>query len=142
MLSQLRLKVSQELGHANTKTVRANAKRALAKHNAVLAYKRMQETPSMRTVDSKTVELEKAAASAEGSALPELLQILAEAGPQPSQREISRVKNIAAFLESQRVYLELLERYNPGMRIDQGENVQRSAQRVGLLVPPGKFSSN
>lgn len=142
MLPQLRSKVSQELAHVNTSTVRSNAKRALAKHNALMAYKRMQVTPAPHITDPKTAELEKAVASAEGSALPELVEILVETGTQPTQREISRIKNTASFLESQRVYLELLERYNPGMRMDQGENVQRSAQRVGLLVPHSKFSRN
>lgn len=47
-----------------------------------------------------------------------------------------KVADIAEnFLRSQRVYQELVERYNPGMTMSQEESVKRTANKVGLLVP-------
>lgn len=43
--------------------------------------------------------------------------------------------NIHRFLSSQRTYQTLLERYNPGLSMDQQENVTKTANRVGLSVP-------
>lgn len=50
----------------------------------------------------------------------------------------SRIKsqnldNVYKFLNSQRTYDELLKRYNPG--INASENIEKSANRVGLKVP-------
>ena len=39
------------------------------------------------------------------------------------------------FLKAQRVYGELLERYNPGMNMDDEERVRLSARRVGMEMP-------
>lgn len=52
--------------------------------------------------------------------------------------EDSRIKsqnldNVYKFLNSQRTYDELLKRYNPG--INASENIEKSANRVGLKVP-------
>ena len=52
--------------------------------------------------------------------------------------EDSRIKsqnldNVYKFLNSQRNYDELLKRYNPG--INASENIEKSANRVGLKVP-------
>ncbi|KPI40619.1 uncharacterized protein AB675_10867 [Cyphellophora attinorum] len=40
-----------------------------------------------------------------------------------------------AYLKAQRVYGELLERYNPGMNMDEEERVRLSARRVGMEMP-------
>lgn len=48
---------------------------------------------------------------------------------------LRNLHNIGTFLRSQRVYSELVERYNPGLTMEQNENVRRTANRVGLGVP-------
>ncbi|ODV61256.1 Fmc1p ASCRUDRAFT_75950 [Ascoidea rubescens DSM 1968] len=45
------------------------------------------------------------------------------------------IYNISIFLKNQRVYEELIERYNPGITMSQEEKVQKTANRVGLQVP-------
>lgn len=39
------------------------------------------------------------------------------------------------YLKAQRMYATLLERYNPGMNMDDEERVRLSARRVGLEMP-------
>ncbi|EWG42170.1 hypothetical protein FVEG_04084 [Fusarium verticillioides 7600] len=40
-----------------------------------------------------------------------------------------------AYLRSQRMYATLLERYNPGMGMDEEERVRLTARRVGMDLP-------
>jgi ATP synthase assembly factor FMC1, mitochondrial len=39
------------------------------------------------------------------------------------------------YLKAQRTYGELLDRYNPGMNMDEEERVRLSARRVGMEMP-------
>lgn len=51
-------------------------------------------------------------------------------------RSKSHLKNIEMFLTNQREYEELIERYNPGKKLSQDEKVKRTANKVGLEIPP------
>lgn len=51
------------------------------------------------------------------------------------KRHIQHLKDVAAFINNQREYDELIERYNPGANISQEERVKLTANRVGLNVP-------
>ncbi|KAM3553486.1 hypothetical protein ARSEF4850_006894 [Beauveria asiatica] len=42
---------------------------------------------------------------------------------------------LAAYLRAQRTYATLLERYNPGMGMDETERVRLTARRVGMDLP-------
>ncbi|KAK0644797.1 hypothetical protein DIS24_g8522 [Lasiodiplodia hormozganensis] len=47
------------------------------------------------------------------------------------------------YVKAQRLYITLLERYNPGMNMDEEERVRLTARRVGMDLPveadvPGK----
>ncbi|GAB0135815.1 hypothetical protein EsDP_00004140 [Epichloe bromicola] len=59
--------------------------------------------------------------------------------PPPADRApaqaVSQAEQLAAYLRSQRLYVTLIERYNPGMDMDEGERVRLSARRVGLDMP-------
>lgn len=44
-------------------------------------------------------------------------------------------EQLAKYARAQRTYIELLERYNPGMGMDEEERVRLTARRVGLDVP-------
>lgn len=48
---------------------------------------------------------------------------------------LQHFNNIHEFLRSQREYMELLERYNPGLTMTQEDNVRKTAAKVGLQVP-------
>ncbi|EJT73676.1 hypothetical protein GGTG_07532 [Gaeumannomyces tritici R3-111a-1] len=41
----------------------------------------------------------------------------------------------AAYFKAQRTYAALLERYNPGMGMDEEERVRLTARRVGMDLP-------
>ncbi|KAJ5244290.1 hypothetical protein N7489_004386 [Penicillium chrysogenum] len=56
---------------------------------------------------------------------------------------IQEADQFAQYARAQRVYCELLERYNPGMTMDEEEKIRLTARRVGfdlpeLHVPEGK----
>ncbi|CAI7621195.1 unnamed protein product [Penicillium glandicola] len=56
---------------------------------------------------------------------------------------VQEADQLAQYARAQRVYCELLERYNPGMSMDEEEKIRLTARRVGfdlpeLHVPEGK----
>ncbi|GCE97460.1 hypothetical protein ZYGM_001311 [Zygosaccharomyces mellis] len=50
-------------------------------------------------------------------------------------RHIQHLEDISAFIDNQREYDELIERYNPGIRMSQEERVKRTANKVGFQMP-------
>lgn len=48
---------------------------------------------------------------------------------------IHQARQYLAYLDAQRTYVSLLERYNPGMHMDTEERVRLTARRVGLNLP-------
>ena len=48
---------------------------------------------------------------------------------------IAEAEQIIAYLRAQRVYSTLLERYNPGMNMDEEERVRLTARRIGVDLP-------
>ncbi|KAK3998270.1 putative ras [Cladorrhinum sp. PSN332] len=48
---------------------------------------------------------------------------------------LAELKQYSAYLKSQQQYVELIERYNPGMGMDEEERVRLSARRVGMNLP-------
>ena len=44
-------------------------------------------------------------------------------------------EQLVAYLRAQRTYAALVERYNPGMNMDDEERVRLSARRVGMNLP-------
>ncbi|EGS19871.1 uncharacterized protein CTHT_0043610 [Thermochaetoides thermophila DSM 1495] len=49
--------------------------------------------------------------------------------------QAAQAEQYLAFLKAQQTYVELLERYNPGMYMEQDEKVRLSARKVGLELP-------
>lgn len=64
-----------------------------------------------------------------------LRQNVLDQGNGDRPRMLQHLKDIAAFLNNQREYDELIERYNGGSKLSQSENVKRTAGKVGLQVP-------
>ncbi|OOF97230.1 hypothetical protein ASPCADRAFT_3851 [Aspergillus carbonarius ITEM 5010] len=50
-------------------------------------------------------------------------------------RRIDEANQFAEYAKAQRVYAELVERYNPGMTLDEEERIRLTARRVGLDLP-------
>ncbi|KAH6640403.1 hypothetical protein F5144DRAFT_560208 [Chaetomium tenue] len=56
------------------------------------------------------------------------------AGPTAELRA-AQAEQYVAYLRAQRTYVTLLERYNPGMGMDEEERVRLTARRVGMDLP-------
>ncbi|KAJ5543396.1 hypothetical protein N7535_005824 [Penicillium sp. DV-2018c] len=60
------------------------------------------------------------------------------ASPQTEEDRLRRVQEadqLAQYARAQRKYAELLERYNPGMTMDEEEKIRLTARRVGFDLP-------
>lgn len=113
-------------------------KEILKKQDALIQYKRMQFINAGKTLskeeDAKLVQDIKSKFESKTPKLNvELLSHLDKEELHPVEKE--HVENIALFLDSQREYIELLERYNPGISMKQKDKVRKTARRVGLEVP-------
>jgi ATP synthase assembly factor FMC1 len=68
-----------------------------------------------------------------------LQQRIRESVSKPSttntQSQIQQAEQFAQYIQAQRTYLALIERYNPGMGMSEEERVRLSARRVGMDLP-------
>ncbi|EXF74978.1 hypothetical protein COL5a_010258 [Colletotrichum fioriniae] len=78
----------------------------------------------------------------ERSAIHNRLRTSFTAAPVAANQDSSRAaadaaeaEQFAAYLRAQRTYVTLLERYNPGMNMDEEERVRLTARRVGMDLP-------
>lgn len=53
----------------------------------------------------------------------------------PTERRLEEAEQYLHYLRAQREYITLLERYNPGMNMDEEERVRLTARRVGMEMP-------
>ncbi len=51
------------------------------------------------------------------------------------QQRLDEAEQHVLYLKSQRMYITLLERYNPGANMNEEERVRLTARRVGLDLP-------
>ncbi|KAH8700526.1 hypothetical protein BGW36DRAFT_357187 [Talaromyces proteolyticus] len=51
------------------------------------------------------------------------------------RQQIEKAEQFIRYARAQRMYATLLERYNPGMGMDQEERVRLTARRVGMDLP-------
>ncbi|EAQ85270.1 hypothetical protein CHGG_09284 [Chaetomium globosum CBS 148.51] len=59
----------------------------------------------------------------------------AAAGGPTADLRAAQAEQYVAYLRAQRTYVTLLERYNPGMGMDEEERVRLTARRVGMDLP-------
>ena len=52
-----------------------------------------------------------------------------------STRQVEAGEQYVQYTKAQRMYATLLERYNPGMSMDEEERVRLTARRVGMELP-------
>ena len=62
--------------------------------------------------------------------------------PQDNLARRQEAEQFAQYLKAQRTYGVLLDRYNPGMNMDEAERVRLSARRVGMEMPKWKMDGN
>ena len=48
---------------------------------------------------------------------------------------MQEAEQLAQYARAQRMYAKLLERYNPGMNLDEEERIRLTARRGGLDLP-------
>lgn len=53
----------------------------------------------------------------------------------PGEQAVAQAEQYLAYVQAQRTYVTLLERYNPGMGVDEEERVRLTAKRVGMDLP-------
>ncbi|KAF2720166.1 hypothetical protein K431DRAFT_95926 [Polychaeton citri CBS 116435] len=53
----------------------------------------------------------------------------------PAARRVAEAEQHLQYLASQREYLSLMERYNPGMNMNEEEKIRLTARRVGMDLP-------
>lgn len=49
--------------------------------------------------------------------------------------EAARTHQLVTYLRAQRTYVNLLERYNPGIHLEDDERIRLTARRVGMDMP-------
>lgn len=57
--------------------------------------------------------------------------------PEDSSTAVAHAEQFLAYLRAQRTYVQLLERYNPSLDMDEEERVRLTARRVGMDLPLG-----
>ncbi|PSK36053.1 hypothetical protein B9Z65_5868 [Elsinoe australis] len=55
-----------------------------------------------------------------------------ETATKPIQMHIAELDQFISYAKAQRMYTTLLERYNPGMNMNEEERVKLTAKRVGM----------
>lgn len=133
---QLYKELQKELSIINSKTFKAHAERELKHRKTKLQYQKFQaikDKMPTKHLDEQLLRLDSGETKAPRINSMIIKEILAE--KEASKMNLMHMKNIKTFLNSQRVYTELIERYNPGLAMDQEDKVRRTANRVGLLVP-------
>ncbi|KAI2463554.1 hypothetical protein F4781DRAFT_416303 [Annulohypoxylon bovei var. microspora] len=53
----------------------------------------------------------------------------------PHEHAAAQADQLLQYLKAQRQYTTLIERYNPGMNMDDEERVRLSARRIGMNLP-------
>jgi ATP synthase assembly factor FMC1, mitochondrial len=51
------------------------------------------------------------------------------------RERIEEAEQFIAYLKAQRIYTTLVERYNPGLGMEEDEKVRLTARRVGMDLP-------
>lgn len=132
MFKQLYKELQRELLSAHTKVHTALWVKSLEKNKAKLAYEKLQHVKAGKPVEE--VEQKLKALEANKPAIPPLEESKLLALSQDKD-DIQGLQTVVSYLKAQREYNELLERYNPGLTMNQLDNVRKSANMVGLQIP-------
>jgi ATP synthase assembly factor FMC1 len=58
--------------------------------------------------------------------------------PHDAEHQAQLAHQAVTYLRAQRMYVTLVERYNPGMEMSQDERIRLTARRVGMDLPAAK----
>ncbi|EGW32327.1 uncharacterized protein SPAPADRAFT_139500 [Spathaspora passalidarum NRRL Y-27907] len=138
-VKQLTKTLLEELLIIQNKAHQVQAAREREKQIALLSYQKLtgiKQGKDVRELESKLKKLNETTEAVEHKELHDS-HILKDYVQQKemSVHQRQNLHNMVTFLNSQRVYIELLERYNPGLTMSQEDNVRKTANKVGLSVP-------
>lgn len=132
MIKKLLKELQKELTVAHRKSFAASWKRDAEKTKARLSYEKLQLIRNRKPTNEVELQLKQLESGhieyppLDSSKARELVD---------SENDIKNLQNVVTYLKNQRVYNELLERYNPGLTMTQLDNIRRTANMVGLKVP-------
>lgn len=136
MFRRLYKELQKELSIINSKTFKSHCEKELKNRKTKLQYQKYQmikEKMPTRHIDEQLARLDSGDVKAPRINNTIIKEIVQE--KESSKMNLMHMSNARMFLNSQRVYTELIERYNPGLAMDQEENVRKTANRVGLQIP-------
>lgn len=128
--------LQKELSIINSKTYKTHCEKELKHRKTKLQYQKFQaikEKLPTKHIDEQLAKLDSGEVKAPRINSSIIKEIVLE--KEANKMNLKHMENIKTFLNSQRVYTELIERYNPGLTMDQEDKVRRTANRVGLAVP-------
>lgn len=105
-------------------------------HNRLRAIFRSQDQPSPTQPKNQTTSTSTTttkSATYGTSSTP--LSFSSPATEEERTLRIQEAEQLAQYARAQRTYAALLERYNPGMHLDEEERIRLTARRVGLDLP-------
>lgn len=125
--------------NAKASAIKQNAQ-DLQKRIALLKYQRVnalknQQTDKIRQIDQELKQAEQHSQEPEVTLDATLLGGLQITKNADSKHSADHINDVANFLSYQRTYQELIERYNPGLRMTQEDKIRRTAHKVGFELP-------
>ncbi|KAJ5656909.1 hypothetical protein N7507_008859 [Penicillium longicatenatum] len=97
-------------------------------------FRSQEQTPSTTGSPNPATTPSSATSTESSSSSPPVPFSLPTSAEEATLR-FQEAEQLAKYARAQRTYVELLERYNPGMGMDEEERVRLTARRVGLDVP-------
>lgn len=100
-------------------------------------------TPRSPTTGRNTTPISRLTAASIADAESPSAKFNAESGihAKTVEQMLQEGEQFVAYVQAQRQYLSLIERYNPGMNMDEEERVRLSARRVGMNLPIDEFGN-
>ncbi|ODV96745.1 hypothetical protein PACTADRAFT_48561 [Pachysolen tannophilus NRRL Y-2460] len=131
--------LQKELHTLNQNSFKVHQKDLQKKNEAMLAYKKLQLLRAGKTLDNETASVLAKKYSTTELKLPAVdmsfVDHIVEKKGAHNRLDHHHLDTMIVFLSSQRVYHELLERYNPGLTASKDNHVKKTANRVGLEIP-------
>lgn len=128
--------LQKELSIINAKAFKTHSEKEIAHSKTRLQYEKIQlakQRKSTKHIEEQIAQLDKGETKSPRVNSSIAKEIIYE--KEPSKMNLAHMSNITLFLRSQREYTELVERYNPGLGMEQEDRVKRTANRVGLQLP-------
>lgn len=132
LAKKLALQLGAEIQLAKNKAFEAKWKTELKEKKARAAYEKLNRIKTKQLyddVDLKIKNLNAGEIEYPDFGKARLVDLLEQSD------DVHNLQNVVTFLQAQRTYNELIQRYNPSLTMTQEDNVRKTANMVGLSVP-------